>query len=126
MYKYNFVLFIKNFLKFCFTEPPNIYWLDVHESYFNGYRESMDPFYKDPFGHICQYTEMKKRIIYKEPFYKEHHKDKIDAEGRKCFLTSNDDYKIMKRQLQILNRTVAAVRIFNLLIKFVYKYKYCS
>ena len=70
--------------------------------------------------------EMKKRIIYEEPFYKEHDKDKIDAKGRKCFLTSNDDYKIMKRQLQSLNRTVAAVRIFNLLIKFVYKYKYWS
>ena len=97
MYKYNFMLFIKNFLKFCFTEPPNIYWLDVRESYFNGYRESMDPFYKDPFGCICQYTEMKKRIIYKEPFYKEHDKDKIDAEGRNCFLMSNDDYKIVKK-----------------------------
>ena len=71
---------------------------------------------------------MKKRIIYKEPFYKEHDKDKIDAKGRKCFLASNDDYKIVKRQLQNLNRTVTAVRvlIYNyLLIKFVYKYKYC-
>ena len=55
---------------------------------------------------------MKKQIIYKEPFYKEHDKDKIDPEGRKCFLVSNDDYKIVKRQLQSLNRTVAAVRIF--------------
>ena len=68
---------------------------------------------------------MKKWIIYIEPFYKEHNKDKIDAESRKCFLASNDDYKIVKRQLQSLNRTVTAVRIFNLLIKFVYKYKYC-
>ena len=59
------------------AEPPNIYWYDVREPYFNAYRDCMDPVYKDPLGRICEYTEMKKKTIYKQPFYRENMRERI-------------------------------------------------
>ena len=46
-----------------------MYFLDVKESYFQGYHDALDPVFKDPKGQICNYTEMKKKFIYAEPFY---------------------------------------------------------
>ena len=37
-----------------------MYFYDVRESYFDVFREVMNPFYKDPNGKICTYTEMKR------------------------------------------------------------------
>ena len=36
-----------------------MYFYDVRESYFDAYHDVMNPFYKDPNGKICMYTEMK-------------------------------------------------------------------
>ena len=42
---------------------------DVHETYFDAYRNVMSQVYKDPHGKICIYTEMKKATVYHPPYY---------------------------------------------------------
>ena len=78
-----------------------MHWFDVKESYFNGYRSAMDPFYKDPNGVIFDYEE--RSTVYSKPFYSEAMKDSIDVEGRKYMFGSNADWQACKQQLQALN-----------------------
>lgn len=88
-----------------------MYWVDVRESYFNGYRQCIDPFYKDPFDNICDYSQMKKRAVYHEPFYTGE--TKIEPDARVLLMQSNDDYRVIKQQLQKLNRVGVRVRNNN-------------
>ena len=90
-----------------------MYWLDVRESYFNGYRECMNPFYKDAFGRICVYKEMKNRALYREPSYLSD--TRIEADACLLLMKSNEEYRVVKRQLQSLNRAGVLVSV---LIKF--------
>ena len=72
-----------------FTEPYNMYFYDVRESYFDAYRDVMNPFYKDPNGRICTYTEMKRHSVYYEPFYLNEDKHHVGEEGRKYMMPSD-------------------------------------
>ena len=79
-----------------------MHWFDVKESYFNGYRSHMDPFYKDPNGQIMDYEE--RETVYTEPFYTDVMRKHIDIEGWKYMFGSNGDWLACKQQLQKLNR----------------------
>ena len=48
------------------TEPSDLHWLDVKESYFNSYRAHMPGFFKAPGGRMIEYEEMKPRNLYKK------------------------------------------------------------
>ena len=48
------------------TEPANLHWLDVKESYFNSYRQNLEDVFKAPGGRIIQYEEMKPEQLYKK------------------------------------------------------------
>ena len=50
------------------TEPSNLHWLNVKESYFNSYRAHMPGFFKAPGGRMIEYEEMKPRNLYKKPY----------------------------------------------------------
>ena len=80
----------------------NVHWFNVKESYFNGYRAHIDPFYKDPNGQIMDYKEHE--TVYTEPYYTDVMRKHIDIEGRKYMFGSNSDWLACKQQLQKLNR----------------------
>ena len=97
------------------TEPVNLHWLDVKESYFNSYRENLEDVFKAPGGHIIQYEEMKPEQSYKKLYYRENDRGYIDEEARKFLFASNDDLKNVKRTLQGMKRTMVQVS-FEMLI----------
>ena len=97
------------------TEPANLHWLDVKESYFNSYREKLEDVFKAPGGRIIQYEEMKQEQLYKKPYYRESNREYIDEEARKFLFVSNDDLKNVKRTLQGMKRTMVQVS-FEMLI----------
>ena len=92
-----------------FTEPPNIHWFDVRESYFNGFRQNLSSFFKAHEGMICEYDEMKKTSLYCKPFYREHEKDLVMEEARQFLFWSNKDYSDMKQKCQGFGRTMVQV-----------------
>ena len=47
-----------------FTEPPNLHWFDVHESYFNAFCQHLGGSYRAPEGKIYQYDEVKESALY--------------------------------------------------------------
>ena len=49
------------------TEPSNLHWMDVKESYFNSYRAHMPGLFKVPGGCMIEYEEMKGHNLYKNP-----------------------------------------------------------
>ena len=97
------------------TEPANLHWLDVKESYFNSYRENLEDVFKAQGGHIIQYEEMKPEQLYKKPYYRESDREYIDKEARKFLFVSNDDLKNVKRTLQGMKITMVQVS-FEMLI----------
>ena len=78
------------------TEPANLHWLDVKESYFNSYRQNLEDVFKAPGGRIVQYDEMKPEQLYKKPYYRESDREYIDEEARKFLFASNEDLKSVK------------------------------
>ena len=95
-----------------------MHWFDVKESYFNAYREQMDPFYKDPNGLILDYDEVEQcRILYKEPYYLEEIRDLIEPEGHKYFIATPDDWSCIKRQLRSLKRVGVMVSVLYIIFK---------
>ena len=97
------------------TEPANLHWLDVKESYFNSYHQNLEDVFKAPGGHIIQYEEIKPEQLYKKPYYRESDREYIDEETRKFLFASNDDLKNVKRTLQGIKRTMVQVS-FEMLI----------
>ena len=97
------------------TEPVNLHWLDVKESYFNSYRENLEDVFKAPGGCIIQYEEMKPEQLYKKPYYRESDRKYTDEEARKFLFASNDDLKNVKRTPQGMKRTMVQVH-FEMLI----------
>ena len=97
------------------TEPANLHWLDVKESYFNSYRENLEDVFKAPGVRIIQYEEMKLEQLYKKPYYRESDREYINKEARKFLFVSNDDLKNVKRTLQGIKRTMVQVS-FEMLI----------
>ena len=65
-----------------------MYFLDMKESYFQGYRKALDPVFKDPKGLICNYTEMKKKFVYAEPFYYDSVHHQLDVDAKKFLFSS--------------------------------------
>ena len=90
------------------TEPANLHWLDVKESY-------LEDVFKALGGCIIQYEEMKQEQLYKKPYYRESDREYIDEEARKFLFASNDDLKNVKRTLQGMKRTMVQVS-FEMLI----------
>ena len=101
-----------------FTEPANLHWLDVKESYFSSYRNHLEDVFRAPGGRIVQYEEMKPEHLYKKPYYRELDREYIDEEARKFLFSSNEDLKSVKRSLQGLKRTMVQVSFFKLLLKY--------
>ena len=97
------------------TEPANLHWLDVKESYFNSYHEILEDVFKALGGRIIQYEDMKLEQLYKKPYYRESDREYIDEEARKFLFASNDDLKNVKRTLQGIKRTMVQVS-FEMLI----------
>lgn len=97
------------------TEPANLHWLDVKESYFNSYRQNLEDVFKAPGGRIVQYDEMKPEQLYKKPYYRESDREYIDEEARKFLFASNEDLKSVKRTLQGMKRSMVQVS-FEILI----------
>ena len=81
-----------------------MYFLDMKESYFQGYRDALDPVFKDPKGRICNYTEMKKKFVYAEPFYDDSAHQRLDVDAKKFLFSSQADWNNVKRQLQSIDR----------------------
>ena len=100
-----------------------MYYLDVKETYFQGYRDCLDTVLKDPKGCICNYTEMKKECVYCKPFYDEKDNDRLDLDAKKFIFSSQRDWEIVKKQLQAIGRT--GVRVSYYFIKILeYKILY--
>ena len=97
------------------TEPANLHWLDVKESYFNSYRQNLEDVFKAPGSRIVQYEEMKPEQLYKKPYYRESDREYIDEEARKFLFASNEDLKSVKRTLQGIKRSMVQVS-FEILI----------
>ena len=97
------------------TEPSNLHWLDVKESYFNSFRAHMPGFFKAPGGRMIEYEEMKPRNLYKKPYYREADREYIDEETRKFLFRSNEDYRHCKRRLQELKRSLIQVSYLKFL-----------
>ena len=98
-----------------FLAPPNIHFLDVRESYFDGYREKLDSFFKSAGGEDPKnYQDTRTKSVYRERFYSEEQMDKVDAEARKFLFYSNADFANVKRQLQAMKRVLVKVSIFFL------------
>ena len=90
-----------------------MYFLDVKETYFQGYRDALDPVYKDPRGKICKYSEMNKKFVYGTPFYNGDEDRKLNIETKKYLFRSNSDWTHVKRIVTDLNRLPVAVSIFK-------------
>ena len=91
------------------SEPANLHWFDVKENYFNEYRDNMDGFFKAPGGKIKKYDEMKRKNIYKLPYYRESNHSYIDEEARKFLFSSNEDFANCKKICQKLKRSMIQV-----------------
>ena len=91
-----------------------MYFYDVREPYFDAYREVMNPFYKDPNGKICTYTEMKQRSVYHEPFYTNEDKRHVGEEGRKYMMPSDKLWTKSCKILTSLDRVAVQVIIFSM------------
>ena len=76
----------------------------------------MDPFFKDPNGKICQYTEMKDRSIYTMPYYSEADKQNINIEARKYLLGSNEELTKVRALLKPLKRIPVQVVNFSFIL----------
>ena len=74
----------------------------------------MNPFYKDPNGKICTYTEMKQRSVYHEPFYTNEDKRHIGEEGRKYMMPSDRLWTKASKTLTSLDRVAVQVMIFSI------------
>ena len=101
------------------SEHSNLYFLDVQATYFDGYRDVLDPIYKHPKGLIKEYTKG-----YKTPSLDPATQDKIDIEGKKFLMKSNAEWKAVRYELQRLNRRGVSVSIQNLFL-YVQKFTYC-
>ena len=67
-------------------------FFDVHETYFDAYRNVMNHVYKDPHGKICIYTEMKKTAVYHTPYYSSEDQQHICQEARKFVMRSDGNW----------------------------------
>lgn len=102
---------------FFITEGHTLHFLDVRETYFDAYRAVMNPFFKDPNGLICDYKVMKKKAVYKQPFYSEGDKNKVSDEGRKLLLRTNADLSDIRRLLKSYHRTAVQVNLIQKMYK---------
>ena len=91
---------------------PNVYFLDVAQTYFDGYRDILDPVYKHAKGWTKTYVKG-----YTTPTVDQSMYQKIDIEGKKYLLKSNTDWKSVKQELQKMNRKGMAVSIQILILK---------
>ena len=99
-------------MHFPITEPYKMNFYDVRDSYFDGYRTVMNPFFKDPAGKICNYTEMKKRAVYHTPFYNDADRNSVGEEARKFIMYSNADWQKTDKYVRNLGQTPVQVKIF--------------
>ena len=91
-----------------------MYFYDVRKSYFDAFWEVMNPFYEDPNGKICMYTEMKQRSVYHEPFYTNEDKRHIGEEGRKYMMPSDRLWTKASKTLTSLDCVAVQVMIFSI------------
>ena len=85
--------------------------MDVRENYFDGFRERMETFFKSQTGKLVQYNEVRQRSVYSQPFYTTEVSNRIDKEARKFFMSSDTDYRKVKRIVEGLNRVMVPVSI---------------
>ena len=91
-----------------------MYFYDVRDSYFDAYCDVMNPFYKDPNGRICTFTEMKRRSVYHEPFYSNEDKRHVGEEGRKYMMPSDRIWNKASKTLTSLDRVAVQVMIISI------------
>lgn len=87
-----------------------MFFYDVRESFFDAYRSVMNPFYKDPNGKLCVYTEMKKTAVYHTPFYSPEDRSKVGDEARKFVMYSNEDWLKIDKKVKNMGRTPVQVK----------------
>ena len=92
--------------KIILSEPSNLHFLDIQKSYFDGYRDVLDPVYKHPKGIIKSYTRG-----YITPVLDPSTQNKIEIEGKKYLMKSNNDWKSVQYEIQTLNRKGMSVSI---------------
>ena len=97
-----------------FLQNHTICTSTMSESYFDAYRDVMNPFYKDPNGKICMYTEMKRRSVYHEPFYSNEDKRHVGEEGRKYMMPSDRIWNKASKTLTSLDRVAVQVMIISI------------
>ena len=73
-----------------------MYFLNMKESYIQGYRDTLDPVFKDPKDRICNYKEMKKKFVYAEPFIDDSAHQRLDVDARKLLFSSQADWNMVK------------------------------
>ena len=86
-----------------------MFYLDVKETYFDGYRDALDPVYKDPRGKIFKYNETNVKFVYGEPFYTADQEKKLGLEAKKFFFKSNTEWSQVKNIVTGLNRVPVGV-----------------
>ena len=96
--------------------PPNLYFTDVREDYFEGYRTHLHPFYKDKDGVIVDYEEMSPDFLYRKPLYTQKQMKSISLEAQRLVMYNNKDYEKIKKKLQEMGRTEDYVIIFSIIL----------
>ena len=99
------------FISLSFTEPVEMYFNDVRESYFDTYRGVMNPYYKDPNGKLYEYSMMKKRAVYHHPFYNSNDEKVVSEEARKCIMPSDKMWSKARKLVDNMGRTPVQVKI---------------
>ena len=90
-----------------------MYYVDVKETYFQGYRDALDPVYKDPRGKICKYNEMNQKFVYGKPYYTADQEKKLTLETKKFLFKTNMEWTHVKRIVTDLERLPVSVSFFN-------------
>ena len=100
----------------------------MKETYFQGYRDALDPVFKDPRGRICQYTDMKQKVVYGRPYYDEEANRRLNIEAKKFLFRSNSDWNNVKKIITDINRLPVSVSFNKYMYKLcinIYKHNIC-
>ena len=89
-----------------------MYFYDVKQDYFDGWRENLHPIYRAEGGRILDYNECKLDVLYTKPLYTAKQKKYISYDAQRYLMYSTDDYEKVTHQLQLMKRKIAVVRQF--------------
>ncbi|MCG8624590.1 MAG: hypothetical protein MJE68_21670, partial [Proteobacteria bacterium] len=88
-----------------FIVPANLYYQDIREDYFDGFRKHLHPFFKAKDGNILEYDECSPQFLYQKPLYTAKMEKTLSIEAKRLLMYSNKDYEKVKQKLQKLGRS---------------------